>query len=150
VRGDSHAGFYESRGAQLPPATHLSLVFVAVVGLVALLGILATLPSLALPPAVPLRARFALLGNRRVLAIVGVMLLASAASISVYTYVAVVLAHTAHITGTTLAAVLLVWGAGGAVGAFGSGALTDRYGPGRTLLLAETWPTSCPIILPRR
>ncbi len=115
-----------------------SLVFVAVVGLVALLGILVTLPSLALPPAVPLRARFALLSNRRVLAIVGVMLLASAASISVYTYVAVVLAHTAHITGTTLAAVLLVWGAGGAVGAFGSGALTDRYGPGRTLLLAIT------------
>ncbi len=115
-----------------------SLVFVAVVGLVALLGILATLPSLALPPAVPLRARFALLGNRRVLAIVSVMLLASAASISVYTYVAVVLAHTAHITGTTLAAVLLVWGAGGAVGAFGSGALTDRYGPERTLLLAIT------------
>jgi len=115
-----------------------SLIFVAVVGLVALLGILATLPSLALPPAVPLRARFALLGNRRVLAIVGVMLLASAASISVYTYIAVVLARTAHITGTTLAAVLLVWGAGGAVGAFGSGALTDRYGPGRTLLLAIT------------
>jgi len=115
-----------------------SLVFVAVVGLVALLGILATLPSLALPPAVPVRARFALLGNRRVLAIVAVMLLASAASISVYTYVAVVLAHTAHITGTTLAVVLLVWGAGGAVGAFGSGALTDRYGPGRTLLLAIT------------
>ncbi len=48
------------------------------------------------------------------------------------------MAHTAHITGTTLAAVLLVWGAGGAVGAFGSGALTDRYGPGRTLLLAIT------------
>jgi len=87
-----------------------SLVFVAVVGLVAMLGILATLPSLALPPAVPLRARFALLGNRRVLVIVAVMLLASAASISVYTYIAVVLAHTAHITGTTLAAVLLVWG----------------------------------------
>ncbi len=115
-----------------------SLIFVAVVGLVALLGILVTLPSLALPPAVPLRARFALLGNRRVLAIVAVMLLASAASISVYTYIAVVLAHTAHITGTTLAAVLLTWGAGGAVGAFGSGALTDRYGPGRTLLLAIT------------
>ncbi len=113
-----------------------SLVFVVVVGLVALLGILATLPSLALPPAVPLRARFALLGNRRVLAIVTVMLLASAASISVYTYIAVVLAHTAHITGTTLAAVLLVWGAGGAVGAFGSGALTDRYGPGTALVLA--------------
>lgn len=113
-----------------------SLVFVAVVALAALLGILATLPSLALPPAVPLRARVALLGDRRVLAIVAVMLLASAASISVYTYIAVVLAHTAHITGTTLGAVLLVWGAGGAVGAFGSGALTDRYGPGRTLLLA--------------
>jgi len=115
-----------------------SLVFVAVVGLVALLGILVTLPSLALPPAVPLRARFTLVGNRRVLAIVAVMLLASGASISVYTYIAAVLAHTANITGTTLAAVLLVWGAGGAVGAFGSGALTDRYGPARTLLLAIT------------
>lgn len=124
-----------------------SLVFVAVVGLVALLGILATLPSLALPPAVPLRARFALLANRRVLAIVAVMLLASAASINVYTYIAVVLAHTAHITGSTLAAVLLVWGAGGAVGAFGSGALTDRYGPGRTLLLAITTLTVTPAAL---
>lgn len=41
-----------------------------------------------------------------------------------------------HAHGTTLALLLLAWGLGGAVGAFGSGRLTDRWGADRTLLLA--------------
>ena len=115
-----------------------SVIFVAVVGTVALLGLLATLPALAALPRVPMTERFGLLVNRRVLAIVAVMTLASAASIIVYTYIAHILRATANITGTALAVALLAWGIGGTVGAFGSGWLTDRYGAHRTLLLALT------------
>ncbi|SDK39654.1 Predicted arabinose efflux permease, MFS family [Nonomuraea maritima] len=113
-----------------------SLIFVACVGAVALAGLLAVLPSLPLPPAVPLRARFAVLANARVVAIVAFMLLESAAAILVYTYIAHVLDDTVHARGTTLALLLLAWGVGGAVGAFGSGRLTDRWGADRTLSLA--------------
>lgn len=113
-----------------------SLIFVAAVGGVALFGLLLTLPVLTLLPRVPMSQRFGLLINRRVLAIVAVMTLASAASIIVYTYIAQILRDTAHITGTRLAIALLAWGIGGTLGAFGSGWLTDRYGPSRMLLLA--------------
>lgn len=112
-----------------------SLIFVAVVGAAALLGLLVTLPALATPAPVPMSQRFGLLVNRRVLAIVAVMTLASAASIIVYTYIAQILDETAHITGTGLAVALLAWGLGGTAGAFGSGWLTDHYGAQRTLVL---------------
>ena len=113
-----------------------SLTFIAAVGAAALLGLLATLPRLATPLPVPMSERFGLLLNRRVLAIVSVMTLSSAASIIVYTYIAQVLNHSAHITGAALAIALLAWGLGGTAGAFGSGWLTDHYGAHRTLLLA--------------
>jgi MFS transporter, DHA1 family, inner membrane transport protein len=117
---------------------HASLFFVAALGLVALVGMLITLPKLPLPPAVPLRDRFAVLAHGRVVAIVLFMLLASASSIMVYTYIADVLSKTAHITGTTLAVMLLLWGIGGMIGSFGSGWLVDRWGAESTLLLAVT------------
>ncbi|MFI9271084.1 MFS transporter [Kitasatospora sp. NPDC052896] len=113
-----------------------SLVFVAVVGAVALLGLLLTLPALPIPPAVPMSARLKVLARGRVLAMVAFMLLASASSIMVYTYIANVLGATAHTTGTALAIALLLWGVGGTVGSFGSGWLTDRWGAERTLTLA--------------
>ena len=113
-----------------------SLLFVAVVGLLALLGLVATLPSLALPPAVALGERLRVLTRGRVVAIVCFMLLASAASIMVYTYIARVLDQTAGITGTALAITLLLWGMGGTAGAFGSGWLADRWGAEFTLAVA--------------
>lgn len=112
-----------------------SLVFVAAVGALALAGLLLTLPALALPPAVPITTRLNVLVRGRVLAMVAFMLLASAGSIMVYTYIAEVLGKTARITGTTLAITLLLWGIGGMVGAFGSGWLTDRLGASVTLLV---------------
>ncbi|MGV9252848.1 MFS transporter [Streptomyces sp. NPDC003697] len=113
-----------------------SLVFVAAVGALALLGVLLVLPGLPIPPAIPLGQRLAVLANRRVVAMVVFMLLASGASIMVYTYTATVLAQTAHIHGTTLATALLAWGIGGIFGSFGSGFLTDRLGAARTLTCA--------------
>lgn len=113
-----------------------SLVFVAAVGAVALLGVLAVLPGLATPPAVPMRQRFAVLTDRRVVVIVLFMMLTMAASIMVYTYTAEVLGQVADVHGTRLATALLVWGIGGIIGSFGSGWLTDRLGATHTLTLA--------------
>lgn len=113
-----------------------SLIFVAAVGTVALVGMLTVLPQLQLPPAVPLAQRFGVLANRRVVAIVLFMLLESAGAIMVYTYIADVLRGTSDISGSTLAVTLLIWGVGGMFGAFGSGPLTDRWGPDRTLTVA--------------
>lgn len=114
------------------------LVFVAAVGALALLGVLLVLPSLPLPPAIPLMRRLAVLSDRRVVAMVVFMLLASGAGIMIYTYTASVLGQIAHIHGTALAAALLAWGVGGVIGSFGSGWLTDRLGAERTLTLAVT------------
>ncbi|MGV9991212.1 MFS transporter [Streptomyces sp. NPDC003374] len=113
-----------------------SLVFVAAVGALALLGVLAVLPGLPIPPAIPLTQRFAVLANRRVVAMVLFMLLASGAGIMVYTYTATVLGEIAHIHGTALAGALLAWGVGGIFGSFGSGWLADRLGAERTLTFA--------------
>jgi predicted MFS family arabinose efflux permease len=115
-----------------------SLLFVGALALAALVLLAATLPALPAPPEVPLRERLALLVNVQVLLIVAITTVATAAGILVYTYIAQVLATTAHLTGTGLAVALLVWGVGGSAGAFGGGYLTDRAGANRTLLLAIT------------
>ncbi len=119
---------------------HLSwragLIFVAAVGLVALIGVFWLMPALPQALPVPLRDRLQVLADGLVVRMVSVILIGTVASIGVYTYIAEVLDDTAGIHGTTLAAILLVWGAGGAVGSFGSGALTDRYGSFITLAAA--------------
>jgi predicted MFS family arabinose efflux permease len=113
-----------------------SLLFVAAVGFVALVLLVISLPALPAPPTVSVRERLALLVNHRVLLVVSVTGVATAAGILVYTYIARILSSTAHITGTTLAVTLLVWGIGGTIGAFGSGWFTDRFGANLTLMLS--------------
>jgi MFS transporter, DHA1 family, inner membrane transport protein len=113
-----------------------SLLFIAAVSTVALVLLLTTLPRLAIAPGVKIADRFRVLANARILSIISVGTLATGAGILVYTYIALVLASVAHVTGATLTYALLTWGVGASVGAFGSGWLTDRYGPNRTLVLA--------------
>jgi MFS transporter, DHA1 family, inner membrane transport protein len=113
-----------------------SLVFVAAVALVALVVLLLSLPALPASPTTPLRQRLSLLGDRRIVLVVAVTTIATAAGILVYTYIAQILAVTAHLSGTALAIALLVWAVGGALGAFASGWLADKYGANPTLLVA--------------
>jgi predicted MFS family arabinose efflux permease len=113
-----------------------SLLLVAALGIVALVAISIVLPHLNGDAQSPLRARFALMAQRRVLLVVGVTALATGSGIMVYTYIAPILDRTAHVTGSALAIFLLVWGVGGAVGAFGSGWMTERIGAGRTSALS--------------
>jgi predicted MFS family arabinose efflux permease len=115
-----------------------SLLFIAGISLLALFLLLFTLPALPIPPAVPISQRLALLINRPVLAIIGVGIVATASGILLYTYIAQILAGTAHITGSRFTIALVAWGVGAGLGAFGSGWMADRHGANRTLLVAIT------------
>lgn len=113
-----------------------SLGFIAATAAAALIALAATLPGLPIPPAAPLKERFEVLANKRIAIVVILSALASGSGILFYTYIAEVLASTAGITGGLLTVALIAWGVGGAVGAFGSGPLTDRFGPGAVLIAA--------------
>jgi predicted MFS family arabinose efflux permease len=112
-----------------------SLVFVAAVGLIALAALLLVLPHLNDEPAVPLGQRFAVMGQWRVILVVLVTALATGSGILVYTYIAPLLESLTGITGGTLALGLLIWGVGGAIGAFGCGPVIERIGAGYTSAL---------------
>jgi predicted MFS family arabinose efflux permease len=111
-----------------------SLIFIAAVALIALAALIVRLPALPLPPAVALADRLRLLVNARVLLLVAVNAVATTGGIMFYTYVAFVLSGTAGLTGSSLAIVLVAWGIGGSLGAFGAGWAADRFGPDRVLL----------------
>jgi predicted MFS family arabinose efflux permease len=112
-----------------------SLLFVAAVGLVALVALVIVLPHLAGDAVIPMRQRFAVMGDRRVVLVVAITALATGSGILVHTYIAPIVHATAGISGALLALGLLVWGIGGAVGAFGCGWVIDRLGAGRTSAL---------------
>jgi len=112
-----------------------SLLFVAAVGLVALIALSVVLPHLAGEAVVPLRRRFGVMGDPRVILVVLVTAVATGSGILVYTYIAPIVHTIAGISGGTLAIALLIWGVGGAVGAFGCGWFTDRIGAGPTSAL---------------
>ncbi|GAA2234536.1 MFS transporter [Promicromonospora sukumoe] len=113
-----------------------SLGFVAAVGLIALVALLAVLPRLQGEATVPMRHRFAVMGDPRVILVVLVTAVATGAGILVYTYIAPITQAIAGISGTALATGLLIWGIGGAIGAFGCGWFIDRIGAGLTSALA--------------
>jgi predicted MFS family arabinose efflux permease len=112
-----------------------SLVFVAAVGIAALAALLLVLPPLDAEPAVSLRRRFAVMGEWRVITVVLVTAVATGSGILVYTYIAPLLGALTGISGGALAWGLLIWGVGGAIGAFGCGPVIERIGAGRTSAL---------------
>lgn len=116
----------------------VSLYFIGAVALVALIALLTTLPRLPIAPAATLSQRLGVMVNRRVLSVVIVSTLASGSGILFYTYIAEVLGQTAHLRGGGLTVALVLWGAGGAAGAFCAGPLADRIGPRATLVAAIT------------
>jgi predicted MFS family arabinose efflux permease len=134
-----------------------SLVFVAAVGLVALVALLLVLPHVNGEPAVPLGQRFAVMGEWRVILVVLVTAVATGSGILVYTYIAPLLASLTGISGGALAVGLLIWGIGGAIGAFGSGPVIERIGAGYTsalgilvlaaALVAIAFAPSAPVVL---
>ena len=98
----------------------------AVLGALALAGLLWKLPVLPPAPAITLRRKLALLADGQVLAILLVSLLAAIASLGMYTFVAPLLAWSAHGEALSVTPFLWAWGVGGIAGSVLVGPLADK------------------------
>ncbi|MGA5129720.1 MFS transporter [Streptomyces olivoreticuli] len=106
------------------------------------------LPPVAAPPKVSLRRRFAVLGDRRVVAVLGITLAASLGVFTAYTYVAPVLESTAGVRGGALSLLLFGYGIGGAIGNAAGGIAADRFGYRVPLLVAVSGSVLALAVLP--
>ncbi|MFE5817276.1 MFS transporter [Streptomyces sp. NPDC056479] len=113
-----------------------TMLFVSALGVLAAAGIALLLPKIPNPPLVPLRARLAPLGDRRIgLTLLTTLLLFTGLYI-VYSYIAEGLDRATGGSGTTLAILLFVWGVASTIGTLGSGNLVDRLGSRRIINVA--------------
>lgn len=104
---------------------------ISALGLLAAVGVALVIPRLH-PSASPgIRARLAVMIDRRVAPIVVVSVLFNIASLGLYTYIAPVLRASAGVTHPI--PFLWVWGIGGIVGAFAVGTLIDRSSSTRVM-----------------
>ena len=105
----------------------LSLLLVAVLGLVAIVGVAVWLRALPPPMAVSLRRRLAVLGNGRVVAVLLAVVAGTVAGYGFYTYLAPELAHFGGIRQNQLPLLFLVNGVVGVAGGQLGGRLADRF-----------------------
>ncbi|MER5542407.1 MFS transporter [Streptomyces sp. NPDC002589] len=105
----------------------VTMLFVSALGVLAAAGI-ALLPKIPNPPLVPLRARLAPLGDRRIGMTLLTTLLVFTGLYIVYSYIAETLDRATDGSGTTLAVLLFVWGVAATVGTLSTGHLVDRLG----------------------
>lgn len=106
-----------------------ALWLVAVLGALALAGLLWQLPALpaaSAAPAMSLRRKLALLADGQVLLILLVSLLAAVASLGMYTFIAPLLAWSAHGAAVSSTPFLWAWGVGGIAGSVLVGPWADR------------------------
>ncbi|MCC7680128.1 MFS transporter [Janthinobacterium sp. FW305-128] len=103
-----------------------ALWLVAILGALALAGLLWKLPALPEVPATSLRRKLALLADGQVLAILLVSLLAAIASLGMYTFIAPLLAWSAHGAEISTTPFLWAWGVGGIAGSVLVGPQADK------------------------
>ncbi|MEU1308071.1 MFS transporter [Streptomyces cinnamoneus] len=115
-----------------------TMVFVSALGVLAALGTALFLPTIPTPPAVPLRARVAPLADRRIGLTLLTTLLVYTGLYTVYSFIGESLDRATGGSGTTLAALLFVWGLAATAGTLGSGSLIDRFGSRRIINTAIT------------
>ncbi|MEV8038649.1 MFS transporter [Streptomyces sp. NPDC086182] len=112
-----------------------TMLFVSALGVLAAVGIALLLPAIPTPPTVPLRTRVAPLADRRIGLVLLTTLLAYTGLYTVYSFIGESLdrATGGSGSGTTLAALLFVWGLAATVGTLASGGLIDRFGDRRII-----------------
>ncbi|MFE7312341.1 MFS transporter [Streptomyces sp. NPDC057555] len=115
-----------------------TMLFVSALGMLAAAGIALLLPAIPTPPAVPLRTRVAPLADRRIGLTLLTTLLAYTGLYTVYSFIGESLDRATGGSGTTLAALLFVWGLAATAGTLGSGRLVDRFGSRRIINTAIT------------
>ncbi|MGW5432438.1 MFS transporter [Streptomyces sp. NPDC004059] len=123
-------------GTAIGSLTHdwrATMLFVSAIGVLAAAGIALLLPKIPNPPLVPLRARLAPLGDRRIGLTLLTTLLLFTGLYTVYSYIAQGLDRATSGNGTTLAILLFVWGVASIFGTLGSGSLVDRLGSRRII-----------------
>ncbi len=114
----------------------MALWLVAFLGLISWLGLLIRLPAISAGPAMPISRKLALLGDRNVMTILLVSLLAAVASLGMYTFMVPLMADPAYGGVNNITPYLWVWGLGGVAGSFLVGPLADRIrGPMLTFLI---------------
>jgi MFS transporter, DHA1 family, purine base/nucleoside efflux pump len=101
---------------------------VAAVSIATALAVRLQLPVMAGSPAVPLRERFAVAADRRVLLVLAITVFGVVATMCVYIYVVPLLTVTTGLAGSTIGALLLAYGLGAIVGNALGGRATDRFG----------------------
>lgn len=121
---------------------------VAVLCVVGAVGVRAVLPVVPPPPHVGLRARLAVAADPAVLTVLGMMVLGLLSVLSVYTYIAPLLAASAGVTGGVLGVLLVGYGIGALIGNDLGGRLADRFGSRRPLLVALPLMTVVLLTLP--
>jgi predicted MFS family arabinose efflux permease len=114
----------------------MALWLVAFLGLVSWVGLVVKLPAIPAGPAMPISRKLALLGDRNVLTILMVSLLAAVASLGMYTFMVPLMADPEYGGVSNITPYLWVWGLGGVAGSFLVGPLVDRIkGPMLTFLI---------------
>jgi MFS transporter, DHA1 family, purine base/nucleoside efflux pump len=101
---------------------------VAAVSVATALAVRLQLPVMAGSPSVPLRERFAVAADRRVLLVLAITVFGVVATMCVYIYVVPLLTVTTGLAGSTIGALLLAYGLGAIVGNALGGRATDRFG----------------------
>jgi len=107
---------------------------IAAVSVATAVAVRALLPVLEGSPSVPLRERFAVAADRRVLTVLAITVLGVVATMSVYIYIVPLLGLTTGLAGPTIGGLLLAYGLGAIVGNAWGGRATDRFGSMPTLL----------------
>jgi predicted MFS family arabinose efflux permease len=113
---------------------HWTMVFVAALAAASALGILAFLSHIPMLPAVSLRQRFAPLADARMGFTLATTFLFLSAAYTIYTYLAVVFDRATGGNPTTLAGLLVFWGAAGTVSTLVVGRLIDVIGNRKVLV----------------
>ncbi|MFI2370758.1 MFS transporter [Streptomyces sp. NPDC018833] len=115
-----------------------TMLFVSALGVLAAAGTALLLPPIPTPPAVPLRTRVAPLADRRIGLTLLTTFLVYTGLYTVYSFIGESLDRATGGSGTTLAALLFVWGLAATAGTLGSGRLIDRFGNRRIINAAIT------------
>lgn len=134
----------------LVPSLGYQGVFGVVAGLtaVAAVAVWLVVPRMPAPASASLRSRFALLADRRIVALLVVTLLISLAGLTVYAYLTSVLADITGVHGVVVSLMLFAYGLGGVLGNWLGGRVTDRFGTRAPLICALALCTVSLAVLP--
>ncbi len=126
----------------------MTFLLVSVLGAIAGLGILLFFPVVATPPPIRLRARLALFQHPRIVVTLGLTILSLMGTFSVYPFLALIFQRIAHLGGTAISGLFLVFGIASVVGNVVGGYGADHWGRVRTIVVSLAAAGAALVVLP--